>query len=187
MKGKIYLAFSGGVDSTASLIELKKTWDVLPVFFNYGQHSLEKERGAAKKIVEKFGLPFKELTLGGFADTLLTSDVPELDTFYLPGRNIQFILELIKLSIIEEATPNIALGVLDNPAIRTFPDARVKTIELLEMAFTYAFGVEIRVVLPVVHNSKAKNLEIVGGLETWSCYYGKAEPCGECPQCLTPL
>jgi len=64
LRRKVFVAMSGGVDSSAAAWLLKKQgFKVVGVFFNLGQVQYDKSLAAAKKVAQKIGMPLKVIDL----------------------------------------------------------------------------------------------------------------------------
>jgi len=188
---KVLLLFSGGIDSTFLLhkllvktVGLRKlpnpVTEVVCLSFIYGQPHADKELTAAKAITDKLGVEhlFEQLDF-----PFLKQDMAGANPV-VPNRNMIFlavagaIAEVHKCKVI-----NIGCTQSD---FETFPDCRPDFLRQMNETMLLANGIHVDA--PLVGRSKADIVQAgrahgIDWGETWSCYKGEAEPCGECLAC----
>ena len=165
---------SGGIDSAACLhFYLKQRRTVNALYIDYGQLSASYELKAAEQISQYYGTNLKVLKLEG----VLTSKKD-----YICGRN----LFLLGVALMEMPNANIiALGI---HAGTSYSDCDVLFIEKMQSVFDiYAKGT-VQLGVPFLGWSKnevwqyCKQQKVPLDL-TYSCEYGKKQPCGKCLSC----
>ncbi|MDX6770702.1 MAG: 7-cyano-7-deazaguanine synthase QueC [Elusimicrobiota bacterium] len=199
---KAVVLLSGGLDSTTALYWAKKKgWSPIALSVRYGQrHS--KELKAARRVAAAARAPLHEVTLdlpwlGGSSLTNARLRLPDLPlskigaggvpSTYVPGRNTVFLA--LAASLADAAGADavvIGANALDYSG---YPDCRP--------AFTRAFEktaragtrrTRLKVLAPLLHLDKAGIVRLAGAVGaplalTWSCYAGRARPCGRCDSC----
>jgi len=183
----VRVLFSGGVDSTVCLALAVAEYGeggVDAVFFDYGQRHLDAEFAAARKIAQLFGVLLHTRKVrylgGGVVDG---SDLSPAGAV-VPGRNSAFIASALAPGELPSA---IVMGCCRDDW-RAFDDCRPEFFdaERAGMAFN------VKILTPLLFKSKAQVLheaERLGVLDlvladSWSCYAGGDEPCGECGACV---
>ncbi len=197
---------SGGLDSATTLyVARTKGYRCTCLIVDYGQRH-RREVKSAKAIALRTGCPFwlirMKLPWGGSALTSRRISVPKKRSFekmgqgipatYVPARNTIFLSYATSLAeAIGARTIFIGANAID---FSGYPDCRpayYKAFRELIHRGTKA-GVEgrsIRIVTPLIRYRKAQIIRLGIGLGvpyelTWSCYEGKAHPCGACDSCL---
>lgn len=173
---------SGGLDSVTMLYDLHGNGErVHALLFNYGQQHVQ-ELLWAKHHCHRLGVLFT------------VSDIPQLHgseltdgegTIVVPNRNCILLSLAVNLAVSTGADAVTYACNADDEAM--FPDCR--------MAFVRAFNemlraseIKVEILAPFIDKPKwwIVGLARVLGVpihETWSCYRGGAQPCGECPAC----
>ena len=195
---------SGGLDSaTAAALALEAGDRVIALSFDYGQRH-RRELEAARAVATALGLAehlVMNVDLAAWGGSALTDPAMAVPTdglqmdgipsTYVPGRNTVFIA--LALSLAEaRGAERIVLGVnaIDYSG---YPDCRPDYLEAFQTLADLASkagreGHGPRLWAPLVNATKT---EIVGEAlrlgvpiaTTWSCYTGKAHPCGLCDSC----
>ena len=182
---------SGGIDSTLmSLMALEERATLFPLFINYGQLGVGKERAACQRLHEQFGLsPVTYMDLSGFGKIipsgLTDSSLRINEDAFLPGRNLLFVLAGAAHAFKVQAD-SVALGLL-NPATHLFPDQTKGFVEECEKMIERAMSRRILVLTPLIEFSKRDVLMMArerGIVHTYSCHAGGDEPCGVCVACV---
>jgi 7-cyano-7-deazaguanine synthase len=204
MKSKAVVLLSGGLDSaTTAAIAIADGFDAIALSFRYGQRH-EKELEFATKIAQALGIKEHHIIdidlseWGGSSLTDKSLSVPkdgikssEIPSTYVPGRNTVFIA--IALSLAEaKGAEAIYLGI-NAVDYSGYPDCRLEYLLAYQQLANLSSKVGVegkapQLVAPLVKDSK---LDIVRraidlGIsiqDTWSCYQGENEPCGECDSC----
>lgn len=194
------MILSGGLDSTTLLYHLRaEGHEVRAISVNYGQRH-DRELQAAAKICRLTQTPQEVVDLTGvaplFGANALTDvgvDVPHgeydaatMKVTTVPNRNMIMLSIAIgrALSIGYEA---VAFGA-HSGEYTPYADCSPKFAAAMNVAANACDRDPIQVLAPFVTWNKAmivtrgQQLE-VPFRETWSCYAGSLEPCGECGTC----
>ena len=207
------VVLSGGQDSATCLaLAVSRHTDVYAVTFDYGQrHRVELDQ--ARILAERAGVIHREIDVRSFGELVTsaltaTSDVddesvsghhpnkPELPASFVPNRNALF------LTIAHAVAQEVDAGYIYTGVCQTdysgYPDCREGFIEALEHALNVGYQVQIEVITPMMHLTKAETFELaerLGVLEdviehSHTCYNGDRSQrhvwgygCGKCPAC----
>lgn len=203
-KAKAVVLLSGGLDSaTAAAQAIADEYDLIALSFRYGQRH-DRELDAAKAIATHFHISRHHIIdvnlaqWGGSALTDAAVALPQegivadqIPVTYVPGRNTVFIAIALSLA---EATGAEAIYLGINAVDYSgYPDCRPDYLAAFQHLATLSSkaGLEGRapkLVAPLVMDSKVDIVKRAVQLgvpiaQTWSCYAGKAEPCGRCDSC----
>ena len=199
---KVLVVFSGGQDSTTCLFWAKREFkEVYAVSYRYGQkHEIEVE--LARKIAEKAGVPFEEMSIplvGQLGHNSLTDatmemdqEVPEkgLPNTFVPGRNM-FFLSIAAVYARERGIRHLVTGVSQTD-YSGYPDCRDAFIKSLNVTLNLAMDYQFVLHTPLMWINKAQTWELSDQLgvldlvrnETLTCYNGiQGDGCGHCPSC----
>lgn len=198
--------FSGGLDSTTLLYDMKEGWDeVYAISFDYGQKHALRELMYAYRTTRKLGLRHEIVDLTSVTHLLQsaltdhTAEIPEghyaednMKATVVPNRN------MIMASIaggwavsLGASTIGTAVHAGDHAV---YPDCRPefwsrfeRTLNLGNEGFM-SHG-EITVYTPFIDLSKTDIADRAAELgvpyhETWSCYKGGEKHCGKCGTCV---
>ncbi|MBI5625020.1 MAG: 7-cyano-7-deazaguanine synthase QueC [Elusimicrobia bacterium] len=197
---------SGGLDSTTALCWARaKGWGVAALAVSYGQRHV-RELASARAVARRLGVPLhivslelpwlKVSSLVGRSREL--PNVPlssigkgPIPSTYVPGRNAVF------LSLAASLADAIGAGAIvigaNSMDFSGYPDCRPEFIRSFERTARLgtrlgAEGGKMRVLSPLQRLDKAGIVKLALGLKaplglTWSCYAGKAKPCGLCDSC----
>lgn len=199
---KALVVFSGGQDSTTCLFWAKREFkEVYAVSYRYGQkHEIEVE--LARKIAEKAGVPFEEMSIplvGQLGHNSLTDatmemdqEVPEkgLPNTFVPGRNM-FFLSIAAVYARERGIRHLVTGVSQTD-YSGYPDCRDAFIKSLNVTLNLAMDYQFVLHTPLMWIDKAQTWELSDQLgvldlvrnETLTCYNGiQGDGCGHCPSC----
>ncbi len=199
---KVLVVFSGGQDSTTCLFWAKREFkEVYAVSYRYGQkHEIEVE--LARKIAEKAGVPFEEMSIplvGQLGHNSLTDvtmemdqEVPEkgLPNTFVPGRNM-FFLSIAAVYARERGIRHLVTGVSQTD-YSGYPDCRDAFIKSLNVTLNLAMDYQFVLHTPLMWIDKAQTWELSDQLgvldlvrnETLTCYNGiQGDGCGHCPSC----
>ena len=195
---------SGGLDSATAAAQAQADgFDLIALSCRYGQrHS--RELASAQRLAQRLGclehhVVDVNLNLwGGSSLTDLDQALPQAGTdegvipsTYVPGRNTVFIALALSLAEAKQAKA-IYLGI-NAVDYSGYPDCRPEYLAAYQSLASLSSKValegqapELRA--PLVHDSKVdivrRALDLgVPIAETWSCYSGEAQPCGNCDSC----
>jgi len=187
---KIVTLVSGGLDSTvmSSLIK-EEGLEQFPLFVDYGQLNLEREKAACFSNFLKHGLPQPQVIqlpgYGAFFSCGLTDPNKRiLEDAFLPGRNMLFLLCAAALAH-EVKGDALAIGFLDE-RLSLFPDQRRDFANQASSLLSQIMSRPMKILTPLISFTKAEVLAIAkerGIRETYSCHAGTPEPCGVCIAC----
>jgi len=171
---------SGGMDSLVMLHRIIKEGHRIPfaIAYEYGQRHV-KELQYARKGCNRFGVKLSVLQLPPIPGSMLTDGGGV--SYEVPYRNALFILTAAAYAKRAKAT-RIAIGINKQDAA-DYPDCCIGFLAQLNNMM--AFCGDIVATAPLIQMTKAdirKEAERLG-IESWSCYRGGAEPCGECIAC----
>lgn len=187
----LVVLMSGGIDSSVSAaLAIEEGIEVLPVFVNYGQRSLERELAASRAVCTKLGIAEPEVVdLSGFGAAvpsgLTRIDMDLHDDAFLPGRNLMLLLAGASIAFSRGAS-GVVIGLLDD-SVAIYPDQRGEFVARAEAAIQAALGQKIALLTPLIAISKGTVIELArerGLSQTYSCHAGTAQPCGQCIACL---
>lgn len=178
------ICHSGGIDSTVLLYDLRaQGYDVIGFGVDYGQRHV-RELVVARAICGELGVPYMTATI---ATPLVNSDLIDgRGGPVVPNRNMMLIA-LAGACAVSYGADHVAVATHagDGPV---FPDCRPRFLDAVSEALMQATNRQVRLLRPYVHLSKidviSKGIELgVPLADTWSCYTGGPEPCGECLAC----
>lgn len=187
---KVVPLVSGGLDSTVmSLLIQEEGLEQFPLFVDYGQLNLEREKRACFANFLKHDLPQPKVIhlpgYGAFFSSGLTDPNKQIfEDAFLPGRNMLFLLCAAALAY-EVKGDALAVGFLDE-RLSLFPDQRRDFADLAGALLSQIMSRPIRVLTPLIQFSKVEVLAIAkerGISETYSCHAGTETPCGVCVAC----
>jgi 7-cyano-7-deazaguanine synthase len=137
----------------------------------------------ARQHCQRLGVLFTTLTLPQLRGSVLTDGSGGV---VVPGRNSIFLSHAVNLAV-EAKAEAVTIGCNASDA-SMFPDCRQEFIGSYN-AVLKASEIPVEVCAPYLHRTKSW----IAGLgqemgvkfyETWSCYRGGIQPCGECSACL---
>ena len=186
---KIFL-LSGVLDSTINLgleLENGKANEMECLTFDYGQRH-QREIESARCVAESYGLKHKVMEAKFFEGCALVGD-EELENGYsktaiVPNRNMVFLSIAGAYALQTGARCVIWSAIKDDAEI--FKDCRPEFLKNINCTLA-PLGVEVHA--PIIEWTKKKLVKeaIEKGIafsNSWSCYRGEKEPCGECGACL---
>ena len=196
MKPKCVVLLSGGMDSAVAAYWAKERFGQgIALSIWYGQRH-KKEIDFSKKLAEKLQFPFTIRTFdlqGICGDSALVDAHGSvnkrfrgLPASFVPGRNL-FMLTIAGVLAYQERI-NYIVGGWNIVDYGGYPDCRPEFLSQAEITLTKAMNYPIKIHKPVLYMNKRQILEYGLELEvpfqlTWSCYEGKAKPCGKCDAC----
>jgi 7-cyano-7-deazaguanine synthase len=195
---KVVVILSGGMDSTTLLYDIiNQGYEVYALSFNYGQRHV-KELEMAKRTCEKLDIYHKIIDLdnGSMQGSSLTTpaiatphgryDEESMKATVVPNRN------MIMLSIAAGYAISIKAEKLFYGAHSgdhtIYPDCRPEFINVLAKAIMLADWYQVLLEAPYTNITKGDIVKIglllnVPFENTWTCYEGRAIPCGKCGSC----
>ncbi|NQY95274.1 MAG: 7-cyano-7-deazaguanine synthase QueC [Campylobacteraceae bacterium] len=206
IKKRAICILSGGMDSTLSTYIAKNdNYDIIPVHFNYGQRTQDRELKAFRNIcselelenIYEIDIPFFT-QIGASALTDDTIDVPidgiepGVPITYVPFRNGIFLSIATAIAEKEKASA-LFMGVVEEDS-SGYPDCTDAFISKIEDTINEGTRKEtiLKIITPLVTLSKSqivtKAVELGVKLDlTWSCYKESDEACGVCDSCRLRL
>ena len=187
---KVVTLVSGGLDSTVmSTLIREEGLEQFPIFVNYGQINLERERETCLANFRRLGLPEPRVVdIPGYGAAFrcgLTDPGRDIvQDAFLPGRNMLFLLCASALAH-EVGADAIAIGLLDE-RLSLFPDQRKPFLEAAATLLRETIGRPIMVLTPLMTFAMAEVLALAkerGIRGTYSCHAGAVPPCGMCIAC----
>lgn len=197
MKQAVVMA-SGGLDSTTICYQLiKDDFDVLPLFFDYGQHCVELEWKRLNDVLPKDSRApdrvdvsdvFKGSNSRMIVEADLWTDPITADDLYIPYRTLLF-YSLAAARAQTVGVPDVYSGFLNSNHVKEV-DCGATFLnglgELAEGVGTIRFHLPYRNLTKADVVKQAVNLHVPIG-RTFSCQAQSSFPCGACPNCVERL
>ena len=200
-KSKAVVIYSGGMDSYTVLhLAVQQGYDVYALSFDYGQrHS--KELVVAQQVCDSASINHKVVDITAINQLLKGSSLTSMDiaiptgdyaednmqSTVVPNRNMILLSLAIGYAVSLKADKVFYGAHSGDHAI--YPDCRPEFVEAMNDVANIANYEAIEVVSPFLHASKTDILQ--AGLDlgldysqTWTCYQGLAEACGQCGSCI---
>ena len=201
MTTRTVVIFSGGLDSTTLLFDLKVAGhDVAALAINYGQRH-RRELFCAQRICQEIGIDLPTLDLSGLAQIFgrnslsdTTVAVPEgqyeedsMQQTTVPNRNM-ILLSIATGWAISNGYQAVAFGA-HSGEYTPYPDCRPEFATAMDNAVQLCDWEPIRILAPFVTWTKSdivrRGAELGVPFQlTWSCYVGGEKHCGRCGTCL---
>ncbi|EGQ5318189.1 TPA: 7-cyano-7-deazaguanine synthase [Enterobacter asburiae] len=195
---KVLLLASGGLDSTTVAYQLAAEGiEVVPIFFNYGQHCVETEWTRVNEVLpsemqrpERFDISdiFRgsQSRLIREAD-LWTEDIKD-DDLYIPYRTMLFFAAAAARAQIVGIL-NVYTGFINSNHAKEIDCTAAFMNNLDELTSTIG---PVRFHSPFRYSSKADVARVAAELgvpigRTYSCQASAQFPCGACPNCVERL
>ena len=185
---------SGGLDSTVLLYDLlDQGHKAHCILYDYGQRHI-KELGFAEATCAKLGVTYDRIALPPqlFERSALTAGAESLvgQPTIVPNRNMVLISMAASYALSHGCTA-VSCAINSDDA-EVYPDCRAEFTKHLNLALRCCHTRRMEVHVPYIVRTKAKVVEIARRLnvplgETWSCYAGGDEPCGQCGACQVRL
>jgi 7-cyano-7-deazaguanine synthase len=182
IKTPIVHLLSGGMDSTVLLYDLHGEGELVHcVLFDYGQkHKQELE--FAKLHCRRLGVLFTTVILPQFKGSQLTDGA---GGNVVPNRNAILLSHAVNLAVCAGA--RLVTFAANSGDAENFPDCRPDFVAALNNTLKAA-EINVQICVPYIDKSKAWIARLGSDIgvklnETWSCYRGGKEPCGECEAC----
>ncbi len=206
MNKKAISILSGGMDSTLVAFMAKNDgYEIIPIHFNYGQRTQQKELEAFRNICialdvkNKYEIDIPFFTdIGASALTDTSIDIPTngiesgVPITYVPFRNGIF-LSIATAVAEKEGASALFIGVVEEDS-SGYPDCSDTFINKMQSAMNQGTKEEtkLEIKIPLVHLTKKdivkKSFELKVPLElTWSCYANEDKACGICDSCRLRL
>lgn len=199
---KRVVILSGGLDSTVllyqSVTELGAE-NVFAISFRYEQRHM-KEIACASRACKQLGVKHDVVDIADTAklfggNSLTDKNVPVPDGHYedetmkltvVPNRNMIF-LSLATALAITRGADEVAYGAHDGDHA-IYPDCRKEFADAMEKAIALCDWSEVRLVRSFLGARKEDIVAIGDSLgvpleDTWSCYNGGSQHCGQCGTC----
>ncbi len=209
MKGAIILC-SGGIDSVTTAYYVKKKLnygDIVILFFNYGQRSLNAERFFSKRCAKEIKAKFIELNLSpsivSYSSLTRKGKIPnkevenlrdtkkESKKWYVPARNTIFISYSLGLAesllINEKIKYDIFLG-FKNEGKESYPDTTKSFVKSFNYLSEISTEGKFKIYAPLIEKDKEDIVLLANKLginlkNTFSCYVNNKTHCGKCLAC----
>lgn len=200
---------SSGLDSAVAFkIAYDEMGVALALTFDYGQRAATKEIERARAICERFHVKheviktpwLKAITATALVNKSAAVPSPtesELDDIkgkaletahqvWVPNRNGAFIN--IAACYADALKYDCIVCGFNAEEGATFPDNTPEFVEAISRSLKYSTENHAKVIAPVINLNKEqiirKGAEIDAPLDlSWSCYFAKDKPCGECESC----
>ena len=205
---KCIVPISGGLDSTVLLhyaVKSGRVDDVYAVSFNYGQRH-DKELLYAEKTVKELKVPHKVVDLRFFNSIADTSSLtnPDIDVAktrdvlgdaqtvnYVPFRN-QMLLTICSAMAESAGADTVFHGAAQVDTQAGYWDGSEEFLESINSLNALNRKNRIKIEAPLIEKSKNEIIEWGNELgvkfnNTWTCYEGKDQACGECTSCSSRL
>lgn len=146
MKQKVLHLFSGGFDSVVLLHDLiEQGYEVVPLFFNYGQKGLQIELSHAQYWVNEFNLQMiiQDIPTFSFSKSAITNKMvdfdQEKDNDYLELRN------LILFSYASSIAESLGIKQISSALIwgSSFPDTKAEFTKAFDSMIFQMVGIEL--------------------------------------------
>lgn len=210
LSSKAVVPISGGMDSSVLLHLAASRYDeIIAISYNYGQKHKDKELNCAAyqvdRIKEKIGsnnITYKVIDISFFKDicevsSLLNTKIavakakdvmgdPQTVN-YVPYRNLMLLS--ISLAIAENAGASTVFhGAAQADSVAGFWDGSEEFLEQINKVSALNRRNKITVQAPLIDKSKAEIIKLgiklgVNFGQTWTCYEGEEQACGECTAC----
>jgi Predicted PP-loop superfamily ATPase len=192
----VLLLSSGGLDSTTVAYWLQeKGQTIVPIFFDYGQHCVEKEWITLQEVLPNDGVvaPARIDISGLFrgsrsrliSEADLWSEYVEPDDLYIPYRTLLFFSAAAAVAQ-TQGVSDVYSGFINSNHAKEL-DCSATFLNSLD-AFSKGVG-PVRFNMPFRDMTKREAVEIAKGLSvpigrTFSCQVFSDIPCGACPNCV---
>ncbi len=202
MREKAVVVFSGGIDSTTLLYDLRSLgYELKAISVDYGQRHGARELASSRRLCKELQIEQRVIDLGGLAALLGNNSlsnpaagVPEghyesstMQLTTVPNRNMILIAIGIAWAVSLKFDA-VAFGAHAGQ-YTPYPDCRPDFAEAMHRAAQVCDWNPMQVLAPFVTWDKGDivkrgfELGVPFGL-TWSCYNGREKHCGRCGTCI---
>jgi 7-cyano-7-deazaguanine synthase len=202
MSGNAVVIYSGGLDSTTLLYQLRdQGYEVKTLSVDYGQRHRQRESAAAAAICDRLGVERRVVNLASLVDFLGKNslsdhsvDVPEgrykrssMQVTTVPNRNMILVSVGIAWAISLQYD-SVAFGA-HGGRYSPYPDCQPAFAQAMHQAAGLCDWKKIAVLAPFVTWHKGDIVKRAAELGvpfelTWSCYKGGKTHCGRCGTCI---
>lgn len=207
MSNKCVIPVSGGIDSTVIMHwAASENKQIHAVSYNYGQRHFDKEMSCALINCSRVAESHKVLNLDFFKDIVKTSSLTNKDidvaktkdvlgdpqtVNYVPNRN------MMMLSICTAYAESIGASqvyhgaaLIDSQA--GYWDGSIEFLQAINKVNALNRRDRVEILAPLITKSKKDIIELgascgVNFSETWTCYEGESQACGQCPACSSRI
>lgn len=199
---KTVLIYSGGLDSTVLLYQLRKeNHEVFALSVHYGQRHHQRELSAARQLCHLNDIEHRVADLSGIAPLLAGSSLTDLSipipeghyeedsmkSTVVPNRNM-ILLSLATAWAISLKADSVAYAAHGGDHT-LYPDCRESFARAIDKAIRLTDWHPVYLHHPFVRLSKSDLVRLGATLgvpfdKTWSCYQGRDLHCGCCGTCL---
>lgn len=175
---------SGGLDSTVQLYDLlSQNCQVHCLLIDYGQKH-RRELNFAFRTCVKLNVQQSRLEIPALVGSRLTDG--RSTSVVVPNRNAVLLSYAVSMAVVARAESVTYACNADDSA--EFPDCRPAFVAALNAAVKAA-ELPVEICAPYIGNTKRQIVKIGESLsvpfeDTYSCYEGGFEPCGQCGACL---
>jgi len=174
---------SGGLDSTVMLYDLQEQGcKIHCVLFDYKQRHAQ-ELNWARHHCNRLGILFTTIDIPELRGSELTDGMGGV---VVPNRNAVLLSLAVNVAVASNAEL-VTYGCNKDDA-KMFPDCRSEFVKAYNEMLKAA-EIDVQICVPYIEKSKWEIADIGRQLdvkfeETWSCYRGGIQPCGECVACV---
>jgi len=188
---KCIILASGGPDSATVLAQAVQDYSPMALHINYGQINADRERVAAKKMANHFGVPIEVAEIPGLRHIFLDKIGDAIDYNIGCWEVLPFMLGFpLSLAVSYGLTLDaevIMLGV-HGTDVKDHPEYRLEALQAFEHAISVATNRNVRIVAPFVEIEKSDLIKRGTALgvpyeKSWSCLLGGIAHCGRCWGC----
>lgn len=212
MKNAIVLC-SGGIDSVTTAHYIKKRLNyqnLILLFFNYNQRTINNEKKASKKCARDLKAEFIEISLPylskiskslinkkGRVKKLTKKDlkntIKESKKYYVPCRNTVFLIYALALAesifIEKRRIYDIFVG-FKCEGKESYPDTTKEFVEQINKLSNISCSKKFRIISPLINKDKEDIIKLGNRLginfkDTYSCYIGAKKTNKHCGYCLS--
>lgn len=198
MTERVMLLASGGLDSTTVYYSLANDGlQILPVFFDYGQHCVETEWARVNDVLPSTAAPIERIDISDvfrgsksrlIVEADLWAETVEDDDLYVPYRTFLFFAaaaaraQTLGVGVVYTGfiNSNHAKEIDCTAAFLNELDGLVAQIGAVRFVSPFRFSSKIDV------TNEALRLGVPIG-RTFSCQAASRMPCGACPNCVERL
>jgi 7-cyano-7-deazaguanine synthase len=194
---------SGGIDSAVTALYASTLgYEIIPIFFRYGQITENKELFCVRKLSKLFNfrhpviinLPWLKtvsLISGLINKNIQLRNQKEWGREYVPFRNTIFLSIAVAIA---EAQGLDAIFIGSTATDRICPDNRPLYFKAFQKVMRLGTKIKtnIKVITPFANKSKSQVINIGHKLGlpfefTWSCHKSSKKACGKCSNCISRI